>query len=168
MHADRSARAAAHAHAIGLALAIGFTLAAASPEVHAAQYLSTADPATILYDAPSDRARPVFVYGRGVPVEQLVAVEGWIKVRDAAGTIGWIATPSLSAKRIVEVRAPVADVRDRPDDAAPIVFRAAQDVLLELDETAASPAAAANPGWVRVRDRGGRSGYVRLAQIFGF
>lgn len=162
MHYDRPARAAV------LAIGIAVALAAASPRVLAAQFLSTADPATILYDAPSDRARPVFVYGRGVPVEQLVAVEGWTKVRDAAGTIGWIATPSLSAKRIVEVRAQVADVHDRPDDAAPIVFRAAQDVLLELDETAASPAAVANPGWVRVRDRGGRAGYVRLAQIFGF
>ncbi|MBS0328048.1 MAG: hypothetical protein JSS46_16075 [Proteobacteria bacterium] len=159
-----AARTAAHAVALGLAAGLALASSAAS----AAQYVSTSDPATILYDAPSDRARPLFVYGRGVPVEQLVAVEGWTKVRDAGGTIGWIATPSLSAKRMVEVRVPVADVRERPDDGAPIAFRAAQDVLLALDETAASPATVANPGWARVRDRDGRVGYVKLAAIFGF
>ena len=166
MEGAAAARTAMRALAAGLALAVG--LALASPVASATQYLSTSDPATILYDAPSSRARPMFVYGRGVPVEELVAVEGWTKVRDAAGTIGWIATPSLAAKRMVEVRVPVADVHEKPDEAAPVVFRAAQDVLLALDETAASPASVANPGWVRVRDRNGRSGYVRLARIFGF
>ena len=161
-------RAGSVARAAARVLAIGFVLAVASAPASAAQYLSTSDPATILYDAPSDRAHPLFVYGRGVPAEVLVAVEGWTKVRDASGTIGWIATASLSQKRMVEVRTPTADVHDRPDDAAPVAFRAAQNVLLALDETAASPASVAYPGWVRVRDRSGRAGYVRLARIFGF
>lgn len=153
-------------------LAAGFALAAgcvgSHPALAAPAFLSTADPATILYDAPSDHARPLFVYGRDVPVEVLVAVEGWTKVRDVAGTIGWIASKSLAAKRMVEVRTPVAEVHARADDAAPIVFRAEHDVLLQIAENAASPAAAASPGWVRVRHRDGQTGYVRLAQIFGF
>lgn len=168
-------RAAASILAAGFALAVrgaapGLVagLALAAPVAAAADFLATADPATILYDAPSERARPLYVYGRDVPVESLVAVEGWTKVRDVTGTIGWIASRSLSGKRMIEVRAPVADVHQRPDDAAPIVFRAERDVLLQVVESAASPAAAANPGWVRVRDRDGQTGYVRLAQVFGF
>ena len=43
----------------------------------AADFRSTQDPATVLYDAPSARAKPLFVYGRGVPLESLVHVEGW-------------------------------------------------------------------------------------------
>ena len=72
----------------------------------AADFRSTGAPATILYDAPSARAKPLFVYGRGVPVESLVTVEGWTKVRDASGTIGWMPTPALSDSRTLVVRAP--------------------------------------------------------------
>ena len=107
------------------------------------------------------------MYGRDVPVESLVSVEGWTKVRDASGTIGWMPSKSLADKRMLLVRAPGADVRAAPDDKAPVVFRAERDVLLELAEPAASPAATATPGWVKVRHRDGQTGYVRLAQVFG-
>jgi SH3-like domain-containing protein len=146
-----------------VALALGAPLSAA-----AADFRSTSDPATVLYDAPSARARPMFVYGREVPVEVLVGVEGWTKVRDAAGTIGWMPAKSLSDKRVVIVRNAVADVRANPDESAPVVFRADKDVILEVTDTATSPAASATPGWVRVRHRDGASGYIRLSQVFGF
>jgi SH3-like domain-containing protein len=133
----------------------------------AADFRSTQDPATVLYDAPSARAKPLFVYGRGVPVEALVSVEGWTKVRDAAGTIGWMASKSLGGKRMLVVRAPFADVRAAAGEAAPVVFRAERDVLLEMADAAES-AAGDTPGWIRVRHRDGQSGYVRLSQVFGF
>ena len=150
------------ARALLIALA-SWPLAAA-----AADFRATSDPATILYDAPSARARPLFIYGRNVPVETLVMVEGWTKIRDAAGTIGWMQTRSLSDKRMVVVRVPTADVRAAADETAPIVFSAERDVLLELAESAASPATASTPGWLRVRHRDGQAGFVRLAQVFGF
>jgi SH3-like domain-containing protein len=134
----------------------------------AADFRSTRNPATVLYDAPSAHAKPLYVYGREVPVESLVTVEGWTKIRDASGTMGWMQNQSLSDKRMLVVRAPGADVRAAPDASAPIVFRADRDVLLELAEPAASPAATATPGWVKVRHRDGQSGYLRLAQVFGF
>jgi SH3-like domain-containing protein len=134
----------------------------------AAEYRATAEPATVLYDAPSAKAKPMFVYGRDVPVEVLVGVEGWTKIRDASGTIGWMPSSSLAQKRVVVVRPAVADVRASPDDTAPVVFRAEQNVILDVAETAASPSAVAAPGWVHVRHRDGASGYIRLAQVFGF
>lgn len=134
----------------------------------AAEFRSTSEPATVLYDAPSARAKPMFVYGRDVPMEVLVGVEGWTKVRDAAGTIGWVSAKSLSDKRFVVVRPAVAEVRAGADEAAPVVFRAEKDVILDVIDTAASPAASPTPGWVRVRHRDGATGYIRLAQVFGF
>jgi SH3-like domain-containing protein len=134
----------------------------------ASDFRSTRLPATVLYDAPSAHAKPLYVYGREVPVESLVTVEGWTKIRDASGTMGWMQNQSLSDKRMLVVRAPGANVRAAPDASAPIVFRADRDVLLELAEPAASPAATATPGWVKVRHRDGQSGYLRLAQVFGF
>lgn len=147
--------------------AAALTIVALPIAAHAADFRSTRDAATVLYDAPSARAKPLFVYGRDVPLEALVNVEGWTKVRDASGTIGWIAGQSLSDKRMLVVRAPTADVRAAPDDSSPLVLRAERDVLLELAEPATSPAATANPGWVKVRHRDGQSGYVRISQVFG-
>ena len=134
----------------------------------AADFRSTGEPATVLYDAPSLKARPLFVYGREVPVELLVTVEGWTKVRDAGGTIGWMQTRALTDKRVVVIRPAFADVRAAPEESAPVVFRADKDVLLEVTETAATPAASSTPGWVKVRHRDGTAGYVRLTQVFGF
>lgn len=147
------------------AVAVAAALAAAV--AHAAEFRVTAEAPTLLYDAPSARARPLFVYGRDVPFEVLVSVEGWTKVRDAGGAIGWIAAKGLADRRVLVVRVPVADVRANPDDAAPVVFRAEQNVLLELAEAASSPATTASPGWVKVRHRDGQVGFVRLPQIFG-
>ncbi len=133
----------------------------------AAEFRSTGEAATVLYDAPSLRAKPMFVLGRDVPLEVIVPVEGWIKVRDAGGTIGWVEKRTLVERRVLVVRVPLADVRAIPDDAAPIVFRAEQNVLLELAEPATSATTTAMPGWVGVKHRDGQAGYVRITQVFG-
>ena len=146
-----------------LALA-GLALAAPAP---GAEFRVTSDAPTVLYDAPSARARAQFVFGRDVPVEVLVSVDGWTKVRDLGGTIGWIASKSLAEKRVLQVRVPLADVRASADDAAPLVFRAEQNVLLELAEPATSAGTTSAPGWVKVRHRDGATGYARITQVFG-
>ena len=130
------------------------------------EFLSTAD-ATILYDAPSARAKPLFVLGRDTPLEIIVPVEGWTKVRDVGGTIGWVEKRNLGERRSLVVRVPVADVRVNPDEAAALAFRAEHGVLLELAEVATGPTSTTMPGWVKVRHRDGQSGFVRITQVFG-
>jgi SH3-like domain-containing protein len=144
-----------------LAWAVGAAGAAA------ADYRVTTEAPTLLYDAPSAKSKPLFVYGRDVPLEVLVTVEGWTKVRDIGGAIGWIASKGLSDKRMLQIRAQVADVRANPDETSTIVFRAEQNVLVELAEPATSPANTASPGWVKVRHRDGQVGFVRVPQVYG-
>jgi SH3-like domain-containing protein len=140
---------------------------ALAPDAGAADYRSIGDPATVLYDAPSVKAKPLFVLGRDTPLEVIVPLEGWIKVRDVGGTIGWIERKALTDKRSLVVRVPLAEVLAGADPAAPLVFRAESGVLLELAEPAAAAGATANPGWVKVRHRDGQAGYVRVTQVFG-
>ena len=147
----------------GVAIALSAAVSAAC----GADFMSTSDAATVLYDAPSARAKPLFVLGRDTPLEVIVPVEGWTKVRDAGGTIGWVEKGHLAERRTLVVRVPVADVRASPDDGAPLAFRAENGVLLELAEPAASAATTTMPGWVKVRHRDGQSGFVRIAQVFG-
>lgn len=133
----------------------------------AAEYRATAEQPTVLYDGPSAKAKPQFLYGRDVPLEVLVTLEGWAKIRDAGGTIGWVERKALGDKRMLVVRSPIAEVRATADETGPLVFRAERDVLLELAEAASSPSATATPGWVKVRHRDGASGFVRVTQVFG-
>ena len=148
---------------VGVAVALSASVSPAS----GADFLSTSDGATILYDAPSARAKPLFVLGRDTPLEIIVPVEGWTKVRDAGGTIGWVEKGHLAERRMLVVRVAVADVRSSPDEGAALAFRAENGVLLELAESAASAATTTTPGWVKVRHRDGQSGFVRITQVFG-
>jgi SH3-like domain-containing protein len=129
----------------------------------AAEYRSTADVA-VLYDAPSLKSRPLFALGRDYPLEVIVNVEGWLKVRDVGGTIAWIEKKSVADKRVLIVRGTVADILAGPEAGAPVVFRAEPNVLLELVDPEAM---ASTPGWVKVRHRDGQVGFVRIQQVWG-
>jgi SH3-like domain-containing protein len=132
--------------------------------VAAAEFKTAADPATILYDAPSQKATPVFVVGRDYPLEVIVTIDRWLKVRDATGALAWVERRAVSDRRTLMVKIAVADVHSAPDAASSLVFRAEQGVLLEFVETA--PASAV-PGWVGVRHRDGQSGFTRVQNLWG-
>jgi SH3-like domain-containing protein len=130
----------------------------------AAAEFQSAGEAAVLYDAPSLKARPLFVIGRDTPFEVIVGVEGWLKIRDAGGTVAWIERKAVSERRTLIVRVPVADVLAAPEANAPLAFKAEQNVVLELVD----PSHVSNtPGWAKVRHRDGQQGYVRIAQVWG-
>jgi len=135
-------------------------LAVAAPGAAAAEFRSIAENAAVLYDAPSAKSTKLFVIGRSYPVEVIVVVEGWTKIRDASGELAWIETRNLSERRTVMVKSTLADIRQSADDKAPVAFRAEQNVLLDLVELTGS-------GWARVTHRDGQSGYIRLNQVWG-
>ena len=58
-----------------VALALIFPLAQAS------DFRSVAESAVVMYDAPSRASTPLFVASRFYPVEVIVSVEPWVKVR---------------------------------------------------------------------------------------
>ncbi|MBV2192927.1 MAG: hypothetical protein KUL81_06280 [Azonexus sp.] len=126
----------------------------------ALDYRSVAEPA-VLYDAPSLKGKPLFVIARQTPVEVVVALEGWSKVRDASGGLAWIEKRLLNERRAVQVTATRAQVRAAANGEAPLAFEAERDVLLELVDPLPVN------GWARVRHRDGQSGFVRVDQVWG-
>jgi len=143
--------------AAAFAVLLSLGVAAAS----AADFRAVTEEAAVLYDAPSAQSKKLFVVSRGYPLEVIVVVEGWVKVRDANGTLSWVDAKQVSNKlRTVIVKTPLAQVRQAADDNAPVAFQAQQDVLLELTEVIAG-------GWLRVRHRDGVSGFVRVSQVWG-
>ena len=126
----------------------------------ALEYLSLADNAVIMYNAPSIKADKLYVASRYLPVEAVVRVEGWIKVRDSSGTLSWVEQKAISGKRFVVVIEQQAQVYQAADINSTLLFWAQKDVVFEWLENSSN-------GWVKVRHRNGQSGYVKTNQIWG-
>ena len=126
----------------------------------AVDYVSVAEPVVILYDAPSLKAKKLFVVNRYMPFEQVVTLENWTKVRDHSGGLYWVEKRTLSNKKYVFALSPLVDAYANPDTSAPPVFQVKQQVVLEVLESTGT-------GWVKVRHRDGDVGYVRSADVWG-
>jgi len=126
----------------------------------AIDYRSVDAPAAILYDAPSQKGKKLYLIKAQTPVEVVVKLDGWYKVRDAEGTLAWIESRFVVERRTLVTISSPAQIRqsDKPD--AP--------VLLDLDKfVAVDFVEAASPGWVKVRHRDGATGFIRSTQVWG-
>ncbi len=139
---------------------VALSLIGAASAAQAIDYRSVSVPAAILYDAPSQAGRKLYLIKAQTPVEIVVRLEGWLKVRDAEGTLAWIEAKNLGDKRTLVVTAPRAEIRHADKDEAA--------VLAELDKwVAVDFVEPASPGWAKVRHRDGATGYIRTTQVWG-
>ena len=53
----------------------------------------------MLYDAPSVKSDRVFVATRHYPLEVLVKLDAWTKVRDVNGEVAWVENRQLGERR---------------------------------------------------------------------
>ena len=137
-----------------------FALSSAAGTALALDYRSVEVPVAILYDSPSQKGKKLYLIRAQTPLEVVVRVEGWFKVRDAEGTMAWIEARNVGERRTLVVTAPRAEIRqsDKPD--APVVGELDKWVVVDFLEPAA-------PGWAKVRHRDGTTGYVRSTQVWG-
>lgn len=138
---------------------IGLIAALLTTSVAALDFRSVGETA-ILYDAPSQKAKPLFVIAAGTPVEVIVSLDVWSKVRDSTGDLTWIERRLLTERRTLQVRGVPAMIHAEPSEDSGVVFAAEPDVLLEFLETAV-------PGWIRVRHRDGQHGFIKAARVWG-
>lgn len=131
-----------------------------APVASAADFKSVGAAPAIMYDAPSEKGRKVFIAPRGMPVEVVFTYGDWSKVRDVSGDLSWVESKALNPKRNVVVNVAGAKVRSAAEDSAPVAFIAEKGVLLELAEPIAS-------GWLKVKHRDGQAGYVKAADVWG-
>lgn len=139
---------------------VAISLIGAASAALAIDYRSVSVPAAILYDAPSQAGKRLYLIKAQTPVEVVVRLEGWLKVRDAEGTLAWIEARNLADKRTLVVTAPRAELRQAD--------KAEAAVLVELDKwVAVEFIEPASPGWAKVRHRDGAMGYIRSTQVWG-
>ena len=135
-------------------------LSVAAASALAIDYRSIEVPAAILYDSPSQKGKKLYLIRAQTPVEAVVRLEGWVKVRDAEGTLAWIEARNLGERRTLVVTAPRAEIRESDKAEAPVVATLDKWVVVDFIEAAA-------PGWAKVRHRDGVTGFVRSTQVWG-
>lgn len=137
-----------------------FSLIGATAPALAIDYRSVEVPAAILYDSPSQKGKKLYLIKAQTPVEVVVRLDGWFKIRDAEGTLAWIESRQVGERRMLIVTASSAEVRQADKPEAPVLKQLEKWMAIEFVE-------AASPGWAKVRQRDGAIGYIRANQVWG-
>jgi SH3-like domain-containing protein len=146
-------------HSLTLGLAT-FASLVFSFSANALEFRSVAPAKAILYDAPSLEATKLYILNAGYPVEIIVNLGDWLKVRDQQGSLSWIENKHLSVKRSVLV-VEKTDIKASENANAALLATVEKDVALEL----VSPVI--NNGWVKVKHRDGIIGFVQVSALWG-
>lgn len=144
----------------GTVALLGLLAGVFSTTASALDYRSVAAPA-ILYDTPTQKGTRVLVVSAGTPLEVIVTLEKWVKVRDRSGRLAWIARNDLSDTQSVMVVAERASVRDAATNDATTRFEATRGVILQV-------AGPPKGNWLPVRHADGDRGYVRRVDVWGY
>jgi SH3-like domain-containing protein len=139
---------------------VALSLISAAGAALAIDYRSVSVPAAILFDAPSLQSKKLYLIKAQTPVEVVVKLEGWSKVRDAEGTLAWLESRNLVDKRTLVVTAPKAEIRQSDKPESPVIAELDKWVAVEFIEPA-------SPGWAKVHHRDGATGYIRSTQVWG-
>jgi len=142
-------------------LVSSFILALLPLSASALDYRSVAVPKAILYDAPSSAAKKILLLSQYYPVEVIVNLGDWVKVRDAQGSISWIEAKQLSKQRTVMANINHAEIRQAADANSTLLATLEKDVALEVVDIKL------NNGWVKVKHRDGVSGYILISSTWG-
>jgi SH3-like domain-containing protein len=139
---------------VGLLVGLAFSLSA-----NALEFRSIAPAKAILYDAPSLEADKLYILSQSYPVELIVNLNNWVKVRDASGSLSWLESKNLSSKRTVLVITKT-DIKSAEDPTSAMVATVEKDVVLELVTDRKN-------GWLKVKHRDGVTGFVQVGSVWG-
>ncbi|MFZ9341067.1 MAG: SH3 domain-containing protein [Candidatus Methylopumilus sp.] len=126
-----------------------------------AEFRSVASAKTILYEAPSATTKRVYLVGEGYPLEIIVNLGDWLKVRDPYGTLSWVESKNLQSKRTVIVKADKANIYKDPESKSALVATIEKDVVIELSDPLIAN------GWIKVRYQQDLDGYIQTSQVWG-
>ena len=126
-----------------------------------AEFRSVAFAKTILYEAPSATTKKLYLVGEGYPLEIIVNLGDWLKVRDPYGTLSWAESKNLQSKRMVIVKVDKANIFKDPESKSALVATIEKDVVIELSDPLIAN------GWIKVRYQQDLDGYIQTSQVWG-
>ena len=129
------------------------------PSLATAEYRTVSVPKAIVYDSPSAQGKKLYLLSQGYPVEVIVNLAEWVKVRDQQGGLSWIDAKQLSTQRTLLISSPV-EIKKTPELGGVVVARVEKDVVVDLLEPTKN-------GWVKVKHRDGLVGFVQTSAVWG-
>ena len=123
------------------------------------RFVSLKSDKAYLRTGPGDRYPVTWVYVRkGLPVEVVREYGIWRQVRDIGGTVGWMNKQLIAGVRTAVVTGAVRTMFAAADLQSNAVWRIAPGAIVRV--------VLCDQAWCRV-DRGGKSGYILRAQLWG-
>ena len=138
----------------------GITALSLTTAAAAIEFRSVGMTPAVMFDAPGQKARKIYIAPPGMPLEIVLDNGDWSRVRDVSGELSWVESRQLTDQRTLIVEAPVATVRATPSDTAATVFTTFKGVVLSLAEPIVS-------GWIKIRHKDGEVGYIKAAEVWG-
>lgn len=126
-----------------------------------AEFRSVSISKTILYEAPSATTKRVYLVSEGYPLEVIVNLGDWLKVRDPYGTLSWVESKNLQSKRTVIVKVDKANIFKEPELKSALLANIEKDVVIELSDPLITS------GWIKVRYQQDLDGYIQASQVWG-
>lgn len=127
----------------------------------ALEYRSVAIAKAVMLDGPSANANKLYIVSFGYPVEVIVNLGDWLKVRDNHGSLNWIEAKALATKRTVLVTVDHTEIKQSADASSGLLATVDKDVVLDLLE------ANTKNGWLKVHHRDGITGYILSTSVWG-
>jgi SH3-like domain-containing protein len=126
-----------------------------------AEFRSVSVSKTILYEAPSATTKRIYLVSEGYPLEVIVNLGVWLKVRDPYGTLSWVESKNLQSKRTVIVKVDKANIFKEPELKSALLANIEKDVVIELSDPLITS------GWIKVRYQQDLDGYIQASQVWG-
>jgi SH3-like domain-containing protein len=126
-----------------------------------AEFRSVISPKTILFEEPSATTKRIYLVGEGYPLEVIVNLGDWLKVRDPYGTLSWAESKNLQSKRTVIVKVDKANIYKEPESKSALIATIEKDVVIELSDPLITN------GWIKVRYQQDLDGYIQTSQVWG-
>jgi SH3-like domain-containing protein len=131
--------------------------------VFSAEFIAVKTKKSILYEGPSDSTSKEFIVTQSYPLQVLVKLKDWIKVRDHEGKISWIKAKDITRDRTVLTLKNNVILFYKPSYSSVKLADISVNVALRL----VSPLN--TDGWIEVKTLSQNiEGFIRVQDVWGF
>jgi SH3 domain protein len=140
---------------------IFFTLVITSFFVQA-DFISVKVKQAVLFEGPSKTTEKMYIVTEGYPLEVLVSLKDWKKVKDHNGKISWIESKNIHNERTVLITKDDAVIFNQANERSHKLANVDKFVVLKLN----SPILIGN--WAQVKTQiEGLIGFINSAEVWG-
>jgi SH3 domain protein len=128
----------------------------------AAEFVSIKAKKALLYEGPSSSTKKEFIITEGYPLQVMVRLKDWIKVKDHLGKISWIQSTDISKDRNVMTLNDNVNLFYKPTTDSVHLAKIEKDILLKLLSSFPTN------GWIQVKTLSQNiEGYIRAEDVWG-